>query len=108
MSKIKAQQADVLEREAAIKALLSKWDAEVKEHGVWTSGHSIAEKMAAELRRRSLDQRCVVHPDQVSVLACLVCWRRDAASASAAGSHAHKPEGGSATAADTITWRNYR
>jgi len=33
-----------------IRRLLDEWDAEVREHGIWTSGHSIAARMAAILR----------------------------------------------------------
>ncbi len=32
-----------------VEQLLAKWRAEVNEHGIWTSGHSIAAKMAAVL-----------------------------------------------------------
>src|SRR6185503_6143881 len=33
-----------------IRRLLDEWDAEVRENGIWTSGHSIAARMAAILR----------------------------------------------------------
>ena len=33
-----------------IAQILDQWDAEVAEHGIWTSGHAIAAKMAEVLR----------------------------------------------------------
>jgi hypothetical protein len=43
-----------------ITALLAEWDAEVSEHGIWTSGHSIATRMAKYLR--AVAARSVVAP----------------------------------------------
>jgi hypothetical protein len=34
----------------SLERLMKEWDAEVREHGIWTSGHSIAAKIVAALR----------------------------------------------------------
>lgn len=32
--------------------LLEEWDKEVKEHGIWTSGHSIAQQIVRQVRKQ--------------------------------------------------------
>jgi hypothetical protein len=39
-----------VERLRPLIELLAEWDAEVEEHGIWTSGHSIAARIVAKLR----------------------------------------------------------
>lgn len=52
------------ERQAKMQRLLDEWDAEVKKHGLWTSGHSIAARIVAAVRARARPrpqrkQRCL-------------------------------------------------
>lgn len=48
--------------------VLRDWEAEIKEHGVWTSGHSIGCRMAALLRAASVSGEAESLPTKVEIV----------------------------------------
>jgi len=63
-----------------IRRLLDEWDAEVREHGLWTSGHSIAARMAAILRsvgpspvKQERQETSCWHGHKQRVVGCVSC-----------------------------------